>query len=75
MTTSIEPDEQKKSLITMSEMFRSTDMNLLHEALSRARMPQPRNEASHESDARNVAMRARARQARELGDLSQSQAR
>ena len=75
MTTHNEPDQQKKSLITMTEMLRSTDMNLLHEALARARMLEPHQEASHGSESRRVAMRARARQARELGDVSQTSAR
>lgn len=56
--------------------FRSTDMNLLHETLSRARMPQPHSEAHrYEDGARRVAMRARARQARELGEMSQVEGR
>jgi hypothetical protein len=45
-------------------------MNLLKEALSRARMRSPQNEASR--SARRVAMQARRVQARELGDVSQS---
>jgi hypothetical protein len=63
--------------ITLDPMTRSTDMNLLHEALSRARMRRPLDEASqssHASDhgrgARRVAMQAHQRQARELGDVS-----
>jgi hypothetical protein len=52
--------------------FRSTDMNLLHENLTRARMPQPHGEAHRsEGGARRVAMRARARQAHELGEMPQ----
>jgi hypothetical protein len=47
---------------------RSADMNLINEALSRARMRLPREEAR---SARRVAMQARRRQARELGDVSQ----
>jgi hypothetical protein len=43
-------------------------MNLINEALSRARMRLPREEAR---SARRVAMQARRRQACELGDLSQ----
>jgi hypothetical protein len=66
----------RKSPTTMTT-YRSTDMNLLHEALSRARMLRPLDEASHESgkSARRVAMRARAHQASELGDASQPAAR
>jgi hypothetical protein len=44
-------------------------MNILNEALSRARMPRPQSEAT--DSARHVAMRARRQQARELGDVSQ----
>jgi hypothetical protein len=52
--------------------FRSTDMNLLQETLTRMRMPQPRSEAHRSNEgARRVAMRARARQARDLGEMSQ----
>jgi hypothetical protein len=49
-------------------------MNILNEALSRARMSQPHGEASqrHGDGSLRVAMRARARQARELGEASQS---
>jgi hypothetical protein len=65
----------QKSPMTMTT-FRSNDMNLLHEALSRARMPQPHDEALRPgAGARRVAMRARARQARELGDASQAESR
>jgi hypothetical protein len=50
---------------------RSTDLNILHEALSRARMQLPHDEAPRPSrdGARRVAMSARATQARELGEL------
>jgi len=75
MTTHNEPNQQKKSLITMTEMLRSIDMHLLHEALARARMLEPHQEASHGSESRRVAMRARARQARELGDSSETAVR
>jgi hypothetical protein len=71
----IQIDYSQKSPMTMTT-FRSTDMNLLHENLSRARMPQPQDEAHRSGDgARRVAMRARARQARELGEMSQSESR
>jgi hypothetical protein len=48
---------------------RSTEMNLIKEALSRSRMRQPLNEANR--SARRVAMEARRMAARELGDVSQ----
>ena len=66
----------KKSPMTSAQMTvvtsetRSPEMNLLKEALSRARMRTPQNEASR--SARRVAMQARRVQARELGDVSQS---
>lgn len=66
----------KKSPMTSAPMTvvtsetRSPEMNLLKEALSRARMRSPQNEASR--SARRVAMQARRVQARELGDVSQS---
>lgn len=58
----------KKSLTTMTT-YRSISMNTLYEALARARTLQPQGEANHEDNrARRVAMRAKARQARELGE-------
>lgn len=48
---------------------RSTAMNLINEALSRARMRRPHNEAYR--SARRIAMQARRQQARDLGDVSQ----
>lgn len=55
--------------------FRSTDMNLLQETLTRMRMPQPHSEAHRSNEgARRIAMRARARQARDLGEMTQSEA-
>jgi hypothetical protein len=48
---------------------RSTSMNLMQEALSRARMRKPQDEAYR--SARQVAMQARRRAAHELGDVSQ----
>jgi len=70
-TDTIEINYSEKSPLTMTT-YRSTDMNILHEALSRARMPRPHDEAHRSGDgARRIAMRARARQAREMGDLSQ----
>jgi hypothetical protein len=52
---------------------RSTELSLLNEALSRARMLEPHDEAPRPSreGARRVAMQARAQQAHDLGDLSQ----
>jgi hypothetical protein len=44
-------------------------MNLMQETLSRARMRKPQDEAYR--SARQVAMEARRRAARELGDVSQ----
>ena len=65
----------QKSLMTMTT-FRSNEMHTLHEALSRARMPQPQKEAHRSGDsARRVAMRALARQARDLGETSQAESR
>ena len=49
---------------------RSVEMNLFHEALSRARMRRPQNVRSEaRRSARRVAMEARQQQARELGHL------
>jgi hypothetical protein len=48
---------------------RSASMNLINEALSRARMRKPQNEAYR--SARRIAMQARRRQAHDLGDVSQ----
>ena len=63
---------EKKSLTIMTT-YRRIGMNTLYEALARARTTQPQGEANHEDNsARRVAMRAKARQARELGE---SQAR
>jgi hypothetical protein len=41
--------------------------NLLNEALSRARMPEPQSKSEANRSARDIAMKARRRQARELG--------
>lgn len=57
----------KKSLTTMTT-YRSISMNTLYEALARARTLQPQGEANEDNRARRVAMRAKARQARELGE-------
>jgi hypothetical protein len=75
MTTTTPLDEKKNPMTTQPAMTlstdgtRSIDMNILKEALSRARMRSPRNEAFR--SARRVAIQARRRQARELGDVSQ----
>jgi hypothetical protein len=71
MTT---PSSEKKTPMTKSASVptyrsRSTEMNLIQEALSRSRMRQPHNEANR--SARRVAMEARRMAARELGDVSQ----
>ena len=58
-----------KNDTVMTYRSRSTEMNLIKEALSRSRMRQPLNEANR--SARRVAMEARHKAARELGDLSQ----
>ncbi len=51
---------------------RSTAMNLINEALSRARMRSPQNISSEaRRPARRIAMQARRQQAREMGNLSQ----
>jgi len=49
---------------------RSTEMNLLKQALSRSRMRSPQNVSEAHRSARRVAMEARHQQARELGNLS-----
>jgi hypothetical protein len=48
---------------------RSAAMYLINEALSRARMRKPQNEAYR--SARRIAMQARRQQAHDLGDVSQ----
>ena len=76
MTNSMKPAgiESAKTSISGNDTVttyrsRSTEMNLIQEALSRSRMRQPRNEANR--SARRVAMEARRMAARELGDVSQ----
>jgi hypothetical protein len=61
--------EKKTQMITTTRP-RSTAMNLIQEALSRARMRRPQNSEARRS-ARRVAIEARRQQARELGHLSQ----
>jgi hypothetical protein len=51
---------------------RSITLNLINEALSRARMRRPQNVSSEaRRPARRIAIEARRRLAREVGDLSQ----
>ena len=45
-------------------------MNLINEALSRARMRSPQNTSEARRSARRVAIEARRQQARELGNMS-----
>lgn len=56
------------STVVKTYRSRSAEMNLINEALSRARMRLPREEAR---SARRIAMEARRRAALELGDVSQ----
>jgi|RhiMethySRZTD1v2_1073278.scaffolds.fasta_scaffold5215875_1 hypothetical protein len=75
MTTTTTLTEKKTPMTIQSAMTVSTNdsrsigMNILKEALSRARMRSPQNEAFR--SARRVVIEARRRQARELGDVSQ----
>jgi hypothetical protein len=74
MATTTTPTEKKNPMTAVTTSLstsgtRSPEMNLLQEALSRARMRSPRNEAVR--SARRVAMQARRQAARELGDVSQ----
>jgi hypothetical protein len=66
--------EAPATLSAMTEPIRSrsTAMNLINEALSRARMRSPQNVHSEaRRSARRIAIEARHQQARELGNLSQ----
>jgi len=65
------PTNEKIPTVTNTRP-RSTALNLINEALARARMrsPQKRNSEARRS-ARCIAMQARHQQARELGNLSQ----
>ena len=58
--------EKQTQMITTTRP-RSTAMNLIHEALSRARMRRPQNASEAPRSARRVAIEARRQQARELG--------
>jgi len=61
--------------MTKNPLLRSTAMNLINEALARARMRSPQTIASEANSdqasrgARSIAMRARQNQARDLGHL------
>jgi len=60
-----------KTPMSTQTMPRSNTMNLINEALSRARMRSPQNINSEaRRSARRVAIEARRQQARELGNLS-----
>ena len=60
------------SATTQPTRSRSIAMNLINEALSRARMRSPQNVNSEaRRSARRIAMEARHQQARELGNLAQ----
>jgi hypothetical protein len=50
---------------------RSSALNLINEALSRARMRSPQNASEARRPARRIAIQARRQQAREIGNLSQ----
>jgi hypothetical protein len=64
--------ERKTPMTTMTKP-RSTAMNLINEALSRARMREPQiTNSEARRSARTIAMQARHQQARELGHLSRS---
>jgi hypothetical protein len=65
------PTNEKNPTVTNTRP-RSTALNLINEALARARMrsPQTSNSEARRS-ARRIAMQARRQQARELGNLSQ----
>ena len=63
------PTNEKNPTVTNTRP-RSTALNLINEALARARMRSPQNSEARRS-ARRIAMQARRQQARELGNLSQ----
>jgi hypothetical protein len=64
------PTNEKKIPIVTNTRPRSTALNLINEALARARMRSPQKSEARRS-ARRIAMQARHQQARELGNLSQ----
>jgi hypothetical protein len=57
--------------VLTSDRSRSIEMNLINEAMSRARTRRPQEQSEAIRSARRVAMSARRQEARELGDLSQ----
>jgi len=66
------PTTEKKTPMPKNTRPRSNAMNLINEALSRARMRSPQNANSEaRRPARRVAIEARRQQAREMGNLSQ----
>ena len=66
--TARRPTNEKNPTVSTNRP-RSTTLNLINEALARARMRQPqRSEARR--PARSIAIQARRRQAREMGNLS-----
>jgi hypothetical protein len=66
------PVNEKKNPTVTNTRPRSSAMNLINEALARARMRSPQNRNSEaRRSARRIAMQARHQQARELGNLSQ----
>jgi hypothetical protein len=64
------PTNEKNPTVTNTRP-RSTALNLIQEALARARMRSPQNGSEARRSARNIAMQARRQQAREMGNLSQ----
>jgi hypothetical protein len=78
MSTPVNPNPKKSPMTSVSTVMtetipaRSAAMNLINEALSRARMRQPQNANSEaRRSARRIAIQARRQQAREMGNLSQ----
>jgi hypothetical protein len=65
----IHPYANERNLTAKMTRPRSAAMNLINEALARARMRSPRHEARR--PARRIAIQARRQQAREMGNLSQ----
>jgi len=62
---------EKKIPMTKNTRPRSTAMNLIQEALSRARTRPPQTANSEARRSRRIALEARRRQAVEQGDVSQ----
>ena len=63
------PTNEKNPTVTTTRP-RSTALNLINEALARARMRSPQKSNSEARRARHIAMQARRQQAREMGNLS-----